>query len=97
MIATLKEEVKAKLVARLQDKQARKEALKNLIVQGLTRLLEKNIIVRCRQEDADLINGILTSCADEFNTILRQELKRESDFKVKLEVSPQYLEKGESE
>lgn len=97
MIASLKEEVKAKLVARLQNKEARKEALKNLIVQGLTRLLEKNIIVRCRQEDADLINTILTSCADEFNAILRQELKRESDFKVKLEVSPQYLEKGESE
>lgn len=84
-------------MAKLQNKEARKDALKNLIVQGLTRLLEKNIIIRCKQEDSDLINSLLSSCAEEFNAILRQELKRESDFKVKLEVSPQYLEKGESE
>ena len=47
------------------------------------------------QEDSQIVKDILEDATVEFNQFLKKELNRELD--VKLEVSDNYLEKGESE
>ena len=53
--------------------------------------------IRCKKEDADIIKGLLSDCSKEFNKFLNSELKREKQIEMQLEVSDNYLEKGESE
>lgn len=101
MTANLSHEIKQRLIEKLKDKSAKKQALKKLIVQvgcshkGIIRLLEKNIVIRCMKEDKDLITGMLDECKAEFNEFLKKEMNRE--FNVNLEVSDAFLEKGEAE
>jgi len=52
-------------------------------------------MIRCKQEDVELIRSSLPDCKREFNEFLKKELNRELD--IQLELSDKYLEKGESE
>lgn len=65
------------------------------MTKGLVRLLEKQVIIRCKQEDESLIKQALDEAKREFKDFLKKELNRELD--ISLEVSDKYLEKGESE
>ncbi|XP_051113317.1 V-type proton ATPase subunit E-like [Andrographis paniculata] len=44
-----------------------KQLLKNLIVQGLLRLKEPSVLLRCRKEDLALVDSVLQSAKDEYS------------------------------
>ncbi|KAF7638573.1 hypothetical protein Mgra_00001951 [Meloidogyne graminicola] len=41
--------------------------LKGLILQGLFQLLEKQVVIRCRKSDVDLVEQLLPECIEELN------------------------------
>jgi len=54
--------------SRLHGKGNDPELLRKLIVQALFQLLEKNVTLQCRQQDADVVAGMLEQCVAEYLT-----------------------------
>ncbi|CAD8148378.1 unnamed protein product [Paramecium octaurelia] len=94
LIQRLKEEVRQKMAKLIQDQSVYKELLKNLIIQGMIKLLEPRIELTCLEQDVQLIRTILVECQEEFTVIIKRETTK--DFKTTLSINQsQYLtEKG---
>lgn len=78
LIQKLKEEAAAKLALIPKDRQAYADLLKNLIAQCLYRLMEKDVYIKCRQQDRDLIDN----AAREAAALYKSELKRDVNVHV---------------
>ena len=64
-IRTVLDEAKQKLVAMTKDNARYQQVLEKLIAQGLFQLLEKDVSVRCRQQDVHLVkNSLAKALAD---------------------------------
>lgn len=62
-----------------------------LCVQGLLRLLESDVVIRCREMDKDLVEGLLPSAAKRYSQIMRDEAGINKTVKVTLDKSGRYL------
>jgi len=79
----IKEDAKQQLIQKLSsDKQLYKELLKKMIVQGMIKLMEKELQVRSRKEDHAHIEPILEECAQMFKDIVKKETN--VDFPINL-------------
>ena len=50
----------------------------------MIKLLEGEILIKCREMDVELINSMLQDCEQEYTSIMLEETKR--DYKCKLTV-----------
>ncbi|CAD8064734.1 unnamed protein product [Paramecium primaurelia] len=90
LIQRLKEEIRQKMSKLIQDQSVYKELLKNLIIQGMIKLLEPRIELMCLEQDVQLIRTILVECQEEFTKIIQRETAK--DFKTTLSINQsQYL------
>jgi hypothetical protein len=55
-----------------------------LIVEGLIKLLEQNVQVKCRQVDVDIVRSVLSSAKSEYEETMRRETGK--TYTVELEV-----------
>jgi V-type H+-transporting ATPase subunit E len=76
-VQTLKEEAKKQLINLTQDRTKYKTILANLIAQGLFLLMEKDVTLRCRRNDSDLIQQLIPDVINRY----KQELKQK-DIKI---------------
>lgn len=81
-IEKVKDEARKTLEKRLQDQNTYKEFLKKMIIQGLIRLMEKDVAVRCRPQDTTLVESILEDASRDFSEHIKKETN--FDFQVKL-------------
>lgn len=81
-IEKVKDEARKTLEKRLQDQNTYKEFLKKMIIQGLIRLMEKDVAVRCRPQDTTLVESILEDAGRDFSEHIKKETN--FDFQVKL-------------
>lgn len=80
------------LCQRIQkDSKYYKDILKRLIVQGLIRLMEKQVKVRCLKKDEELVNSVLKECRQQFHDLVKKELAIDG-FWVQLELDSENLE-----
>ncbi len=90
LIKKLEEEVLTHLKSELQNKAKYKKLIKELIVQvrapdqGLIRLMEEDVKLRCRAEDVDVVRAVLSDAAAEYADFLKKETG--FDRKVSLEL-----------
>jgi len=56
-----------------KDKAKYKQILQGLITQGLFQLLEPTVLVRCRQQDLDLVKGVLKEAVEEYKKVVKKE------------------------
>jgi hypothetical protein len=79
LIKKLEGEVLAHLKSELQSKDKFKKLIKELIVQvlathqGLIRLMEEDVKLRCRTEDTDVVRSVLKEAAGEYADFLKKE------------------------
>merc|ERR1719367_416285 len=62
------QEVKGKL-----GKEGKPEFITKLIVQGLLMLLEKSVVVRCREDDVGKVQGCLTAAQDRYSKLIKEQ------------------------
>ena len=84
LLMNLKEEVKVALVERIRDQSNYEKVLHDLILQGLVRLLERNIKIRVIKKDYELANGLIRSVKKDFTKFIEEQLGKETT--VNLEV-----------
>lgn len=79
-VQTLKEDAKKQLGNLPEDQGKYRTILSNLIAQGLFLLMEKDVTIRCRKKDSDLVRQLIPEAADRY----KQDLKQK-DIKVNLD------------
>ena len=84
LLNDLKNETKDLLQDKLDNPSEYKEVLKSLILQGLIRLLERNVKVRVRKNDVSIAKGMLSDIKSEFTRFIKRELNKE--ITINLEV-----------
>jgi V-type H+-transporting ATPase subunit E len=79
----IREETRQKLTEKFQkDKREYADLLKKMIVQGMIKLMEKDIQIRARKDDIGLVEPILDDCAKLFKEVIKKETG--VDFPVNL-------------
>lgn len=63
------DEARANLSRISADTQRYPSILKGLIMQALFQLLEKDVVLRCRQKDESLVNDLLPECLEELQKV----------------------------
>ncbi|PFH32440.1 putative vacuolar atp synthase subunit e [Besnoitia besnoiti] len=74
-----------------QDSGKYQKLLEDLIVQGLLRLLESEVIVRCREMDKGLVEAVIPNAMKRYSEIMRDEAGINKSVKVTLDKSGRYL------
>lgn len=69
----MKQQVRDKLK---NDQAAYKDLMKNLLIQGLIKLMEGNIFVRCRESDVSVIESIKDEAIAEYKNLVVTQVKR---------------------
>ena len=73
----LKQEMKQQVREKLKNDQAAyKDLMKNLLIQGLIKLMEGNIFVRCRESDVSVIESIKDEAIAEYKNLVVTQVKR---------------------
>eukprot|EP00828_Plagiopyla_frontata_P014849 TRINITY_DN1934_c0_g1_i1.p1 TRINITY_DN1934_c0_g1~~TRINITY_DN1934_c0_g1_i1.p1 ORF type:complete len:256 (-),score=72.84 TRINITY_DN1934_c0_g1_i1:85-852(-) len=75
------------LIASQKDKY--KLLLKQLILQGLVKLMENYVFIRCLQKDIPLIESILKECIKEFKELMKKELNIDN-YQIEIEIDKEY-------
>ncbi|CAF1535419.1 unnamed protein product [Adineta ricciae] len=79
-VQTLKEEARKQLSILAQDRSKYTTILANLIAQGLFLLMEKDVTIRCRRNDLDLVKQLVPDAINRY----KQELKQK-DIQVNID------------
>ena len=59
-------------------------AVKNLIIQGMIKLLEPELLIKCRREDLQMVKELLPECEKEFIEIIMREAAEGEKYRTKL-------------
>jgi V-type H+-transporting ATPase subunit E len=87
LVERLFKEAKVKIVARqATDSALYKELMKNLIVQGLIKLMEAEVHIRVRKTDLDVANAVYEKAAEEYKQLMKKEVKVFHDRDVPLKL-----------
>jgi len=80
-IKNVLEEARHKLLEVTKDPNLYQKVLQKLIAQGLFQLLEKEVIIRCRQQDVRLVQSALSGALQEYKDATRRDavLKLDTD------------------
>ena len=77
--------------------------LKKLILQGLIKLMEEDVWVKCRKSDLATVQSVVEDCIKDYKAIMKKEVPRLRDVNIQLVVHvsdekflPEYSENGES-
>merc|ERR1711971_745441 len=83
-MSTIEDAVRDMIEKDFEDKKVYQTFLKDLIVQGLVRLLEKKVIVVVREQDKALVQEFLPQAEKEFSAYFKEHVK--ADVHTKLEI-----------
>ena len=62
-----------------------REVIKKLIMQGLIKLLEPKVLIKCREKDLDMINGLIEEVQNEYAELMQAETERD-EYTVEIHV-----------
>ncbi|CAF1169229.1 unnamed protein product [Adineta steineri] len=72
-VQTLKDEARKQLTILTQDQSKYTTILANLIAQGLFLLMEKDVTIRCRRNDTNLVKQLIPDAMDRYKKELKQK------------------------
>lgn len=72
------------------NNQTYKDLMKQLIVEGMVKMLEPTAIVRVRNNDVDFVKKLFPECEKIFKDLMMKET--ENEYKCTLELDDKYLE-----
>jgi V-type H+-transporting ATPase subunit E len=84
-IERVKDEARQVLEKKLENQNVYKDFLKKMIIQGLISLMEKEVAIRCRPQDDQLVEAVMDDAAREFSELLKKETNFDFPCKVRLD------------
>jgi V-type H+-transporting ATPase subunit E len=87
LIEKLFHDAKVKMIAKQRsDPTQYKELVKNLIVQGLIKLMEGEVHIRCRKSDLKIVQDVHAQAAEEYKTLMKREVQFFKDRDVPIKI-----------
>ena len=71
LVDVLKDECIESLIETLKDSGKRRKFLKDLLLQAVSKMLERKIKVRCLPEDVEVVKSLIAECEKEYFSLLR--------------------------
>jgi len=68
----VKEDAKQQLKKKLGNKDQYKEILKKQIIQGLIKMMEKEVQIRCKEADLNLVEAVLSDATKDFSALIKK-------------------------
>ena len=72
------------MVEKLKEAETHKQLFKGMIVQGLLRLMEKQVRLRCRPEDNEVVESLLEECCQAYSEFVKEETGMEKTCEIEL-------------
>lgn len=85
------EESKTALVQKVKDKALYKKVMTKLIIQGLVKLLDADVNLVVKKEDADLVRGVIDEAKSEFESMMAAQTIKFKNLKVNITVDEKYF------
>jgi len=79
IISALRDETKHRLNEVSKAGPQYQQLLKELIVQGLLKLSEKEVLVKCREADEEMVSNVLQEAASEYKALSKQDVNLKVD------------------
>ena len=90
-VNTVFEEAKSQLVDKTKNNpEEYRSVLKNLMIQGFIKLLEENVNIICKEEDYDVLCGLVEQAKKEFLEKLKKETKKYAKMTMNVTVDSKY-------
>lgn len=94
-LVLLRDETKARIISDLNaESDGYKEVCKNLIIQGMIRLLEENVVLKVREGEQDMVADLLEECQDQYAQHMLDNTGREYATKLTI-MQDKFLNKEE--
>ena len=75
LVESLQAQAGKQMAQRLaQDSSAYSDLLKNLLIQGLIKLIEPKITLRCRQSDVDILQSVIDDAISEYKSSMLSQV-----------------------
>lgn len=84
LVSELLSEVKLRLIRIVVDPEVYQKMLDKLVLQGLFRLLEPEVIIRCRPQDYLLVKDAVKKAIPQYQTVSKQSVDVHLDLEVHL-------------
>lgn len=90
-INSIFDETRTALANRIRNRpEDYRNTMKNLIIEGLIKLLDENVNVICKKEDVNLVRSLLNPAKEEFLDLLRQNSNKFKNFELNLSLDSKY-------
>merc|ERR1711948_220446 len=80
----LAEEVRGQLTSASSDK----AFITKLVVQGLLMLLEEDVVVKCREADKSMVQGVLAAAAAEYGKLIKDQTGADKKCNLTIDSAP---------
>ncbi len=84
LLQNLKGELEEQLREKIRNKDKYKTLMKDLIMQGLIRLLEKNVVIKCRKKDVKLVTSLFDEIKKDFKNFLKKSIDQEPTVNLEI-------------
>lgn len=91
MVNSIVEETKTVLVSKLKDTNTYKTVLTKIIIQGLIKLLEPEVNIVCKKEDANLVKQVIKDAKNQFEKMMAEQTVKFKELKVNITVDEKYF------
>lgn len=65
--------------------------MKNLIIEGLIKLLDEHVNVICKKEDVNLVKSLMEPAKEEFLELLKKNSNKFKNFELNLTLDTKYF------
>ena len=65
--------------------------MKNLIIEGLIKLLDEHVNVICKKEDVNLVKNLLEPAKEDFLDLLKKNSNKFKNFELNLTLDSKYF------
>ena len=86
------DEVRTGLINRIKNKSDDyRQVLKDLIIQGLVKLLEENVHIICKKSDFKVVSSLIEECKVAFNNLIAKESNKAKSINVNITIDEKYF------
>lgn len=90
-VNSVMEEVKTGLINRIKNKpDDYRQVLKDLIIQGLVKLLDENVHIFCKKSDFNVVSSLIEECKVAFYNLIAKESNKAKSINVKITIDEKY-------
>ena len=76
LVESLREDARVSMHDKMSnDRAAYSELLKKLLVQGLIKLIERNVTLRCRESDHEILQAVIDDAVSEYKQLMLSQVK----------------------